>query len=418
LDLFNIIEIWMERFTKTSQLLNYLYTMLMKEDKEKVMLNLLRFVSLAEKSQDYLWTYIDYGIRVPIYRTLQWLSISLLNDIRKELAKTSKDFLDEFSIHVLKEYVLVWSMILDSLYNYYENNRIELIKYFKKGLGLDISRDMDKSGKLPAIEDLKGVSAELKAIYVLIDHKKPLLPFSIMQSPIIPSHIRPGRASGDLYLFEENLVVDIKTSNAIEDGFPTYYIGRRNLREDLKGIGELRYLYGIRKGIGVVADDGVFIRLVVYVPWRDIRSPLLDLSSPKLPLVIYMNNISEMGVNLHKLEVRGDEVEIIITGYELGRDLSTGNVVLEEITSNDVLLKLFKNKNELELRGEVERGSEDRRVLTIKFRSEQSKLRDFIVQVGEIKAVQARLVVTYRYREQSKENENRVKYPVIALATK
>jgi hypothetical protein len=390
----------------------------MKEDKEKVMLNLLRFVSLAEKSQDYLWTYIDYGIRVPIYRTLQWLSISLLNDIRKELAKTSKDFLDEFSIHVLKEYVLVWNMILDSLYNYYENNRIELIKYFKKELGLDISCDMDKSGKLPAIEDLKGVSAELKAIYILIDHKKPLLPFSIMQSPIIPSHIRPGRASGDLYLFEENLVVDIKTSNAIEDGFPTYYIGRRNLRTDLDGIGRLQHLYGIRKGIGVVADDGVFIRLVVYVPWRDIRSPLLDLSSPKLPLVIYMNNISEMGVNPHKLEVRGDEVEIIITGYELGRDLSTGNVVLEEITSNDVLLKLFKNKNELELRGEVERGSEDRRVLTIKFRSEQSKLRDFIVQVGEIKAVQARLVVTYRYREQSKENENRVKYPVIALATK
>jgi hypothetical protein len=412
----------MERFTKTSQLLSYLYAGLVKEDKEKIVFNLLKFASLAEKSQNYLWTYVDYGIRVPIYRTLQWLSIFLPNNNNKDkLSKMLSSFLDELSIHVLKEYTLVWSVILDSLYHYCENNEDELIKYFRDELGLDITRDIDpNSKKIPAIEDLKkkGVGAELKAIYVLIDHEKPLLPFSIMQSPIIPSHIRPGRASGDLYLFEENLVVDIKTSNAIEDGFPTYYIGSRNLRKDLKGIGELRHLYGIRKGIGVVADDGVFIRLVVYVPWRDIKSPLLDLSSPKLPLVIYMNNISEMGVNLHKLEVKDDEVEIIITGYELGRDLSTGNVVFEEITSNDVLLKLFKNKNELELRGEVERGSEDRRVLTIKFRGEQSKLRDFIVQVGEIKAVQARLVVTYRYREQSKENENRVKYPVIALATK
>jgi hypothetical protein len=388
-----------------------------KEDKEKVVFDLLKFVTLAEKSQNYLWTYIDYGIRVPIYRTLQWVSISIPNNIKNKLSKTSRSLLDELSIHVLKEYTLIWSMILDSLYNYCENNKNELTKYFRDELGLDIVRDMDsKSEKFPAIEDLKGVSAELKAIYVLIDHKKPLLPFSIMQSPIIPSHIRPGRASGDLYLFEENLVVDIKTSNAIEDGFPTYYIGRRNLRDDLNGIGRLQHLYGIRKGIGVVADDGVFIRLAVYVPWRDIRSPLLDLSSPRLPLVIYMNNIGEMGVNLHKLEVRGDEVEIIITGYELGRDLTNRDVVFEEITSDDVLLEFPKNG--LLLHGKVERNPEDRRTLTIKFKSEQSKLRDAIEQAGEIKTVQARLVVTYKYKKQNKENKNRVEYPVIALASK
>jgi len=417
LDLSSITDIWMKRFTKTSQLLNYLYIEFVKEDKEKVVFDLLKFVTLAEKSQNYLWTYIDYGIRVPIYRTLQWVSISIPDNIKNKLSKTSRSLLDELSTHVLKEYTLIWSMILDSLYNYCENNKNELTKYFRDELGLDIVRDMDsKSEKFPAIEDLKGVSAELKAIYVLIDHKKPLLPFSIMQSPIIPSHIRPGRASGDLYLFEENLVVDVKTSNAIEDGFPTYYIGRRNLRTDLDGIGRLQHLYGIRKGIGVVADDGVFIRLAVYVPWRDIRSPLLDLSSPRLPLVIYMNNIGEMGVNLHKLEVRGDEVEIIITGYELGRDLTNRDVVFEEITSDDVLLEFPKNG--LLLHGEVERNPEDRRTLTIKFKSKQSKLRDAIEQAGEIKTVQARLVVTYKYKKQNKENKNRVEYPVIALASK
>jgi hypothetical protein len=191
-----------------------------KEDKEKVVFDLLKFVTLAEKSQNYLWTYIDYGIRVPIYRTLQWVSISIPDNIKNKLSKTSRSLLDELSTHVLKEYTLIWSMILDSLYNYCENNKNELTKYFRDELGLDIVRDMDsKSEKFPAIEDLKGVSAELKAIYVLIDHKKPLLPFSIMQSPIIPSHIRPGRASGDLYLFEENLVVDVRLQMLLKMDF-------------------------------------------------------------------------------------------------------------------------------------------------------------------------------------------------------
>jgi hypothetical protein len=412
LDLSNVIDIWMKRFSETGQLLNSLYMELVKYDKVKIISDLIKFASFAEKSQTYIWTYIDYGIRVPIYRTLQWLSTSLPNGI-----KLTRDFLDELSIHILKEYTLMWGMILDFLYNYYKNNKDELIKYFRDELSLDITRDIDpESKKIPAIEDLKGVSAELKALYVLIDHKKPLLPFSIMQSPIIPSHIRPGRASGDLYLFEENLVVDIKTSNAIEDGFPTYYIGRRNLRDDLDGIGRLQHLYGIRKGIGVVADDGIFIRLAVYVPWRDIKSPLLDLSSPRLPLLIYVNNIGEKGVNPHKLEVRGDEVEIIITGYELGRDLTNRDVVFEEITNDDILLEFPKNG--LLLHGEVERNPENRRALTIKFKSEQGKLRNIIMQAGEIKAIQARLVVYYTYQKQNEKNKNKVGYPVIALTSK
>jgi len=415
LDLSNVVDIWRKRFSETSRLLNHLYIELMKYDKRETVPYLIKFASLAEKSQTYIWTYIDYGIRVPIYRTLQWISISLPDSI-----KLAWDFLDELNIHILKEYMLMWSMILDPLYNYCKSNKDKLIEYFRDELGLDISRDIDpKSNEIPAIEDLKGVSSELKASYVLIDHKKPLLPFSIMQSPIIPSHVRPGKASGDIYLFEENLVVDIKTSNTTKYGLPVYFGKKRSINTDRKGISNLQYLYGIRKGIGVVADDGVFIRLVVYVPWRDIRDPLLDLSSPRLPLLIYMNNIDEKGVNPHKLEIRGDEVAIEITGYELGGDSTNKDVVFEEITNDDVVLE-FPGKPGLVLHGEVERNFEDRRVLTIKFKSEQSKLGDIIIQAGEIKAIQARLVVryTYQYKKQNEKNENKVGYPVIALTTK
>ena len=146
----NVIDIWMKRFSETGQFLNRLYMELVKYDKVKIISDLIKFASFAEKSQTYIWTYIDYGIRVPIYRTLQWLSISLPNDI-----KLTSDFLDELSIHILKEYTLMWSMILDFLCNYYENNEDELIKYFRDELGLDITRDMDSNKKIPAIEDLK-----------------------------------------------------------------------------------------------------------------------------------------------------------------------------------------------------------------------------------------------------------------------
>jgi hypothetical protein len=125
------------------------------------------------------------------------------------------------------------------------------------------------------IEDIKGLESELKASYVLIDHHKSFLPFSIMQAPITPSYIKPGSASGDLYLFEENLVVDIKTGNEwLElDGktmLPTYYY-KGGLSKDLKKIGNMRNLYGIRKGIGVIAERGDYIYLAIYVPWRDWR---------------------------------------------------------------------------------------------------------------------------------------------------
>jgi len=32
---------------------------------------LFGFVSNAEQSQEYYWKYVDYGIRVPVYRTMQ-----------------------------------------------------------------------------------------------------------------------------------------------------------------------------------------------------------------------------------------------------------------------------------------------------------------------------------------------------------
>jgi len=127
------------------------------------------------------------------------------------------------------------------------------------------------------IADVRGLESELKASYVLIDHGKPFLPFSIMQAPITPSYMGPGTASGDLYLFEENLVVDVKTGWLDgKTGLPTYRYDKRekderkevSLSRDLKNISDMHKLYGIRKGVGVVAEDGDYIYLAIYVPWR------------------------------------------------------------------------------------------------------------------------------------------------------
>jgi len=49
-----------------------------------------------------------------------------------------------------------------------------------------------------------------------------------MQAPITPSHIRPGASLGDLYLFEENLIVDIKGGFIDpQTKIPTHIIGRK-----------------------------------------------------------------------------------------------------------------------------------------------------------------------------------------------
>jgi hypothetical protein len=41
-----------------------------------------------------------------------------------------------------------------------------------------------------------------------------------------------------------------------------------NLSRDLKNISEMHKLYDIRKGIDFIAEDGDYIYLAIYVPWR------------------------------------------------------------------------------------------------------------------------------------------------------
>lgn len=64
------IEIWRGRFHEVGEFLNNLYRNLADVYKESAVRDLLVFAARAESTQAYLWTYIDYGIRVPIYRTL------------------------------------------------------------------------------------------------------------------------------------------------------------------------------------------------------------------------------------------------------------------------------------------------------------------------------------------------------------
>jgi hypothetical protein len=120
-------------------------------------------------------------------------------------------------------------MIMNALYEELEDKKLS--ERIKSILGLDIQES--------EIKDVKGLVSELQASYVLIDHGKSFLPFSIMQSPITPSYVRPGSASGDLYLFEENLVVDVKTGWLdSRTGLPTYCYGKGckkvSLSKDLK----------------------------------------------------------------------------------------------------------------------------------------------------------------------------------------
>jgi hypothetical protein len=402
------IEIWRGRFHEVGEFLNNLYRNLADVCKESAVRDLLVFAARAESTQAYLWTYIDYGIRVPIYRTLQWLSVSLPEDIRPRL---EGEFLDRLSVHVLKEFTLMWSIILDSLHGYAKDNK-ELAEFFRKVLHLN-----SQEGFKYEIEDLKGASSELKAIYVLVDHEKPLIPFSIMQSPIIPSYIRPGVTSGDVYLFEENLVVDVKSSNRVdrETGLPTYYHRktRTSLAGDLRNIGRSSRLYGIRKGIGVVSDDGVVIRLAVYVPWRGPKKPLLYLESPRLPLFIYVNNIGKRGVDPHRLEIRGDTAEVVVSGYAPSGDVGSGGVVLEEISVDNVEL-VFPRKPGLKPQVSVERNKRD---IKIRFTLKLSELEEAMKELGilVVNAVGAMLTVYHTYRDKERnKREGRAKYPVIA----
>jgi hypothetical protein len=206
------MDVWRKRFFETGELLSILYTELMNKYKEKAIQDLLLYASLAEKAQAYVWTYIDYGIRTPIYRTLQWLTLAFPDwDEWSEIIKNYRGreergmiraFINDLTVHMRKEYTLVWSMIMNTLHEELKSGSGKLREHIKSILSLDIQER--------EIADVKGLESELKASYVLIDHGKSFLPFSIMRAPMTPLYVGPSSASGDFYLFEENLVVDVK----------------------------------------------------------------------------------------------------------------------------------------------------------------------------------------------------------------
>ncbi|MEM4561374.1 MAG: hypothetical protein QW123_00640 [Desulfurococcaceae archaeon] len=246
--------------------------------------HLLQMVNYVEEKEGYLWKHVDYGIRTPVFRNMQWIWYGPEPEMKEQEIRDIRTPLLEVNIHLQKEYFQMWFTLLDSLAKV--KNLETLLEDFSKNNGIRCDKG--------ALGELKsGVSAELKACYVLVDHRKSFLPFSIMQAPLVPSIIRKT-ASGDIYLFEENLVVDVKMGELGKDGLPTYYRkheGRkRTLYSDLNKCKRLDWLYGIRKGIGVVAEERKDIfHFAVYVPWRGPRNPLIHLKSAKLPFLLYIH---------------------------------------------------------------------------------------------------------------------------------
>jgi hypothetical protein len=412
---FNIMDMWKTRFSKTGELLRILYEDLMNTYKGKAIQDLLVYASLAEKTQEYGWAYIDYGIRTPVYRTFQWLRLVLPEGItweviigsgkdksKNEIRGIVRNFVNELSVHILKEYMLVWSMIMNALHE-----KLDKDKELRERVKGVLERDIEEV----EIKDVKGLESELKASYVLIDHHKSFLPFSIMQAPITPSYIRPGSASGDLYLFEENLVIDIKTGQlARKTKLPTYYY-KGGLSKDLRNIGNMRNLYGIRKGIGVIAEDKDYIYPAIYVPWRywRVQGPLLLLKSLKLPFTIYMNNIvcgdKHVGVKPHEVVVKNGELRLTVTAYEIREQESEEG---EEVSSEDITLE-FLGAPSVQLKGAISRDKNNPRRFTIEFSVEASRVEKSIIECSGRRVVLAKLIVKHR------STEDTLTYPVLAI---
>jgi len=401
--------VWRSRFSKSGELVAKVFENLINASKGTEVPDLVEFATNAEGSQSYVWTYVDYCFRAPVYRTLQWLDFSLKlenPDLWKSIARfdrgEGREFLNSLTVHLLKEYTLMWSRVMDSLDEVLRGEAKglgELPEVVKEVLGPDV---VDGT----ALTDLKGIAAELKAFYVLVDHRKPFLPFSIMQSPVTPSYVRPGASSGDLYLFEENLVVDVKSGQLDGNGeteLPTYYRrGRFGLPEDLEKISNMRRLYGIRKGIGVVADKGGYIHLAVYVPWRRwiVEGPLLYLKSLKLPLLVYVNNIVRTGVAHHRATVENGKVRLTVKAYDLRESLHAGGF-------NSITLSFQRNPNVV-IEGSITRDTGNPRKVTVEFAADIDKVKDSIVVDDESgrHVVLAKLLVRYGGEE--------LKYPLLA----
>ncbi|MGC8988423.1 hypothetical protein [Infirmifilum sp.] len=312
-----VASFWYSRFNKVGEILKSFYEHVSRSSGH--IADYLVFLSLAEQAQSYPWAYIDYGFRVPVYRTLQWLYFTIEPDLdgfikwimrsRKRGRVFGRYLVSEINRQLSKEYVFLWSEVMGVAYR----DKDTLSKIIKEVLGME-KEPIEQERK--AFEDLAGLKNELKACYVLIDRRKPFLPFSI--TPIVPSHVRPGLSSGDIYLFEENLVVDIK-GGWIDS--KTKQPNSKDLSMELKRIADLHYLYGIRKAIGVVADEEKHIHLAIYVPWRLEEGPLLHLKSIKPPLLVYMNKSTDKGIEPHKAEIKGGELTVSIDAYLLDNEL-------------------------------------------------------------------------------------------------
>jgi hypothetical protein len=399
----SVPEHWEKRFDETGALLREIYKLI---GRDEMVVELLELVTYAEKTQSYLWTYVDYGFRTPIYRTIQWLGFNVDQSFWDNMIKVSSKinvnrrvFIDRLHVHLLKEHTLVWIKVMDSLARRVEKGKGELLELIKSVIGHIIAGDPSVD---PALKDLKGIATELKACYVLIDHEKPFLPFSIMQAPITPSYIRPGATSGDLFLFEENLVVDVKGGRLHKrTGYPVYMYKqrgkRRGLLHDLKNVSDMHTLYGIRKGIGVVAEDGKHIYLAVYVPWRrwQIQGPLLLLKSLKLPLLIYMNNVSDRGVELPKAIIKDGELSFTLIGYVLEDwpEEEVREVKLQVLESPGIVLEPSISRNG--------------RRLTLEFSIDANTAYKGIIEVGEKHVMLAELHVAYGGAQ--------LKYPLVVV---
>ena len=411
------IEIWRNRFYKTGDFLDILYKTTF-DKKRRVTRDLLLYSSQAEETEEYLWVYLDYGIRTPVYRTLQYLGTAyppkemwrgIIESSIAEDQKVITSFLNDLTAHIRKEYALTWSIILSRIYDMLKKDD-QLLKRIKSILGLN-KNQMNKG-----IEDIKGLESELKAVYVLVDHSKPFLPFSIMQAPITPLFAESWHASGDLYLFEENLVVDVKSGRLDkETGLPTYKYGEpnRDLPRGLEEIRDMSKLHGVRKGIGVLAEHKGYFYLAIYVPWRDWRTqgPILQLKSAKLPFIIYMNNIeytgSHRGVKPHKAVNEGNKLRLTISAYDIREQVSSEERK-KGIGGEDMTLE-FPGDPGVQVKGVTSESKRGDRKFTMEFEVEADKVKKSIIEYGGRRIIMARLLVKHG------ETGDRLIYPVLAV---
>jgi len=365
------VQGWGVRFQNLAKVLEEFWnSFYRKHSADSTLAPMVNFVWGVEYGQNFPWVYIDYGFRAPIYRALQWLTVNLGFYIpyqmqfrapqpRGERARAIYDVVKTLR----KEYLYAWSYILDTVYEgtkwTREKGKMPAVRQLSEDLEV-LSGLLSKHCGFTqpphktdpgAFGDVKGISSELKALYVLVDHDKPVLPLSIMQAPMTPSPIIPGALSGDLYLFEENIIVDVKGERLKNQS---------ELMRALKKSSNLERLYGIRKGVGVVYEEssceckGIVFK--VYVPRRGYGTPLLSLNSVKPPVLLYPLLIERGEFKLPKLKAEdGGEVELellVLSNREKSNLISGAQVYLfEEVRDKSGKKKIRIKLKSLKIKG-------------------------------------------------------------------